>query len=302
MITHLAVRNFQSLRKIDLDLGNFTVIVGPSSSGKSALIRAVRALATNVRGNGMITRGQKQMAVTGTLDNGVKITLERDDRAGAYRLSGDGHHHFTKLGGEVPDKITQALRLDPINFAAQFDKPFLLDESGASVARILGELTNVNTIFEAVRQANRVRANAQSNLKNRRADLSAVRTRMAAYLGLPEHLAAFAQAEKADQRRRNLVARIGRLETAMRTLRIGEAALAKANPPQLPDTADFEPLLRRVSDLQRKLSDLDALRRRAYETQKYVDLNTNQAYVLKSRLDALLAEAGVCPTCGQQVH
>ena len=40
----LEISNFQSVEKADIQLGGFTVIVGPSNSGKSALLRALRAV------------------------------------------------------------------------------------------------------------------------------------------------------------------------------------------------------------------------------------------------------------------
>lgn len=42
----IRVQGFQSLYDVSLDLGGFTVIVGPSSSGKSAFIRSVKAVTT----------------------------------------------------------------------------------------------------------------------------------------------------------------------------------------------------------------------------------------------------------------
>src|SRR3954469_16106248 len=130
MLTHIAIRNFQSLRQVDLELGTFTVIVGPSSSGKSALMRAFKAVASNVRGSGMITRGQSQMAISYQTDT-FTVTLERTEKAGLYRIANThgGETNFTKLNGEVPQQVTSALRLEPVpvngtsvNFASQFDK------------------------------------------------------------------------------------------------------------------------------------------------------------------------------------
>ena len=47
MLERLEVKDYQSLADIDIPLGRFTVIVGPSGNGKSALIRALRALWEN---------------------------------------------------------------------------------------------------------------------------------------------------------------------------------------------------------------------------------------------------------------
>jgi len=44
MITRLQVRNFKSLRDIDLELGPLNVLVGPNMSGKSNILDALRFL------------------------------------------------------------------------------------------------------------------------------------------------------------------------------------------------------------------------------------------------------------------
>jgi putative ATP-dependent endonuclease of OLD family len=41
-ITHISIRNFRSIKALDLPLGNTTLLVGPNNSGKSAILDAVR--------------------------------------------------------------------------------------------------------------------------------------------------------------------------------------------------------------------------------------------------------------------
>lgn len=305
-LTHISVRGFQSLRKVDLDLGTFTVIVGPSSSGKSAVIRAFRALASNVRGSGVITRGLKQMAITATLDDGLKVTLERGERSSAYRLTGDGDHQFTKLAGEVPELVTKALRLDPgpdsINFAGQFDKPYLLDESGATVARQLAELTNVNAIFEAVRAANKIRANALSTLKTRRADLADIKTDLAEFTGLSAQLKALTLVQTLNEQRTALLSRLGRLETSIRTLRATEAALEKYKPFYLPDVTGLLDAVDRVRTLNTATVTLRAQQTQVTDCHRRVVHEQQRVAIAERNLAETLKAAGVCPTCNQRIH
>lgn len=308
-ITHLSIRNFQSLRSIDLDLGLFTVIVGPSSSGKSALIRAFKALASNVRGSGVITRGQKVMAISARTETHV-VTLERSERAGAYRIAGDGTSlTFTKLAGEVPEQVTRALQIDPVSgdggslsFAQQFDKPYLLDESGATVARVLGELTNVTTIFEAVRAANRIRTNAASALKTRQNDLEQVKTRLVAFTGLSERLKALDEAEQIEAHRAELDNRAGRLATAIKAAQIAHCAAERADVPEAPDPAELNALANRYLDLEAALNALAAKQTRLSRVSIDLRIAEKTAAQLEQEVAAAQAAAGTCPTCGQPVR
>ncbi len=307
-LSRVSIRNFQSLRSVDLDIGAFTVIVGPSSSGKSALMRACRAVASNVRGAGIITRGQKQMAITYASDTG-SVTLERTEKAGTYRLHtpATGEQVYTKLAGDVPADVTAALGLQPVpvggtsvNFASQFDRPFLLAESGAVVARVLGELTNVNTIFEAVRTANKVRLSASGTLKTRQGDLQALKGRLLTFKNLPQQVALFEQTEKLYADSESLTAKISRLDSSIRALRIAERAIAKAAAPfPVPSPDRLDEVLTRYLDLRGKQDRLLATRARLVTCADALQAARTAEAELTRQLADALHEAKVCPTCGQ---
>ena len=54
MLERIEVKDYQSLADVDIPFGRFTVIVGPSGNGKSALIRALKALCFNQVGHRFI--------------------------------------------------------------------------------------------------------------------------------------------------------------------------------------------------------------------------------------------------------
>jgi len=63
VIHSISCKNFQSLQDVEIELGKFTVIVGASSSGKSALIRAIEAIASNSLNSDNIMQGTKHASV-----------------------------------------------------------------------------------------------------------------------------------------------------------------------------------------------------------------------------------------------
>lgn len=309
-LSRIEIRNFQSLRRVDLDLGQFTVIVGPSSSGKSALMRACRALASNVRGSSVITRGQKRAAITARLDHRT-VTLERSETSGLYRLSdGQGSElTYTKLNGGVPEAITNSLRIAPVpangtsvNFASQFDRPYLLDDSGANVARTLGELTNVNTIFEAVRLANKKRLAASSLLKIRRADLDATKSKLAGFECLAERLVAVDLAEQMQRHAIRLREDLSDLEGNLKELNsaqslLGEAQAVARHAP--PDAERLSEVWDRFFSLYGALMEAGLRQQERAEAEREVQRTAQVLDSLNEEFTQLLHDAKVCPTCGQ---
>ncbi len=109
MITKFKAQNFQSLQKVELDLEKFTVVVGPSSSGKSALIRALRILAHNSNNASFVTHGRKAAIVTVEADK-AQIILERGPGKSIYTLVGDDGKEakLTKCGTSAPEAVGES--------------------------------------------------------------------------------------------------------------------------------------------------------------------------------------------------
>ena len=311
MLTSLEIENFQSIHRLTLKLGKLTVVTGATGSGKSAVLRAIRLLAFNARGTSYITRGEKSCKVgTGDQEQGWAAGVERGISRGkdCYRLvdhPGDGDAPqvgtFTKLGGEVPRQVTQRLALSELNFAAQFDRPFLLDSSGGEIARTLGRLTNVTLLFDAAREANRRRLEVMGDLKRAEANLAALTAAAQKFRGMRERQAAVCAAEDALERVSGVTVRRTRLQALTERLEAAQGALEAAAPPEVPDGARLEELaarLARARELYRQLDEsvLDAAGSEFAAGQAAL---TEQA--AHKRLHEVLAEAGQCPTCGASV-
>ena len=310
MIDKVEIRNWQSLRDVTLELGRFTVLVGSSNVGKSAVVRALRAVASNVRGSDHISHGEKTTAITVRTAEHV-ITLERSGASGRYRLltvATGQEETFTKLGGAVPPQITAALRIAPvpsggasINFADQRDLPYLLASSGAQVARELGELTNATVIFEAVREAVRRRNAHAGTLRTREADLADVSARATAYLDLPVKLARMSQVDEKVATATELSARAIRLRAAIEALTGAQEVLARTIVPVAPDDAPLLSAYQRLTQFRSLLGQWVSANRAVADAATQMARHTEAEQRLTGELHELLVAAGQCPTCGQKV-
>ena len=310
MLSTLEIENYQSIRKASLELEGFTVITGPTGSGKTALLRAVRLLAFNARGDSYVSRGQKSCKVAaGVRDEGWVVGIERG-KANCYRLvvgAPDGEPDvttFTKLAGGVPEAVEGLLRLTKLNFAGQFDSPYLLESSAAEVARILGQLTNVTVIFEAAREANRRKARLSDQLKTRQADLGRLRSEAEAFASLPYRLEAVRQAEAAHARLLAVQARGSRLEQLTGSLVSAQRALHKAEAavPEVPSLEAAEAAVSRWHRLRDLLAAAERHRAAALVAASAEAVAQEQAIELEHEHHRQLREARVCPVCSQPVH
>lgn len=246
MIESIHVQHFQSLDDVRLELAPFTVIVGPSSSGKSALIRAIHTMIANRRGHAFISHGERIASITAQTSHGtVTLTRGKGTSDNAYVIIPSDPSHplapqrtYSKLGGDVPVEVTQFLGIDPkdpIAFASQFDKPYLLDDSPAEIARTLGALTNATVLLEGARESNRRKLDSKRTLTMRQADLQSIQERVPAYRALAEQRAALSEAETQIESARAIQSQIDSLTRAIESAEINAQRVQS-----LAGAADFE--------------------------------------------------------------
>lgn len=137
------------------------LIIGPSSSGKSTLLRAIRSMMDNTFADSNVAFGQKKMAIR--IKDGENTAtyvrdLENASKKSAYQVNGQV---YTKVGRNSLDAISQLFKIAPVeidgekvnfNFSAQFSGPFLLLGSTSLLYSILTyrstfDITKVNDLY-----------------------------------------------------------------------------------------------------------------------------------------------------------
>jgi len=163
MLSRLRIKNFQKHKKIDVEFSpGVTSIVGPSDSGKSALIRAIRwALFNKPNGKEFIRDGEKKCSVRIECD-GRKITRIRG-KENEYQLDGEV---FRAFGNDVPEAIQDIAQIGPINFQGQHDPPFWLADSAGQVSRNLNQIVNLGIIDSALSHTASTLKKAKWNTEN----------------------------------------------------------------------------------------------------------------------------------------
>lgn len=304
-LTHFAIRNYQSLHEVDVDLSPFTVIVGPTSSGKSAFTRALRTFIANTRGTAFISHGEQSTVLQGSTDTGHTITLTRGRSSAhdAYLVTANGtQQRFTKLGGTTPPEVSEVIGIsprDPLTFAQQFDRPYLLADSPGEVARTFGDLTNVSVILAAARESKRQKAAASQTLKTRTEDAAHLREDIPKFRTVAEQAAHLRTAEAAIDRARAIEARMSRVIELQTAITEAEDILTETvSTKPLPNLTRLQRMALRI-DRARALvvggRDAAAERRDALLAVEQARQAEQQA---EEQYTRVLVEAHTCPTCG----
>lgn len=166
MIKSITLENFQSHVKTVIKpapAGKLTVIVGPSDSGKTSIIRALRWLFYNTpQGMDFINVKAGAARIATEYADGRQVVRERHRRN--YNRYEASEQKFEGFGSGVPLEVQEATGIRPVmigdmelnlNLAEQLDGPFLGKSVSAGVrAKVLGKLAGTEEIDYAQKQLN----------------------------------------------------------------------------------------------------------------------------------------------------
>jgi len=174
MLEKLKLKNFQCHSSLCVEFDSkITAIVGPSDTGKSSIIRAIRWLSQNrPLGLGMVQYETSGASVFLSVD-GVDIRRDRSKSKNSYLIRNNNNvSRMDSVGSDVPEDIQNILNLGPENIQGQHDGPFWFNLSAGDVAKNLNRITNLELIDSTIQKLNeRVRkatyglGSAEDNLK-----------------------------------------------------------------------------------------------------------------------------------------
>lgn len=162
-LEYIEIVNFQSHdnTKLKFDEG-VNVIIGPSDSGKTAVIRAMKWIFFNEpSGTDIIKKGEDSAKVTLKLNTGFKIIRGRSKSKNYYEIISPENEtqRFEGFGLNVPQEIIDLTGINKIdlgnmkkslNIAEQLESPFLITDSPSIKANALGKLAGVDIIDKAL--------------------------------------------------------------------------------------------------------------------------------------------------------
>lgn len=186
MITNLNIQNFQSILDLDLELDRYTVFVGRSNSGKSALLRALHVLARNSFSPSQVRFGKTNTTITATVEDTEVSTIRGTQSTYSYTHLNAEPEVFTKCGRSVPDAVSDLLNVpivaeEDVFFTNQFEPPFLVSGKASRASSLIGTLTNAVLVNSLAQETNRLRLNTLSKISVRKEDVQSLEVERESY-------------------------------------------------------------------------------------------------------------------------
>lgn len=287
-LKRISVKNFQSIPEADVEIGSFTVFTGPSSSGKSAFMRAAAALARNDFTPTQVRQGTRTTTVSMEFEDHT-VAAERGKSKSTYMLDDE---KFTKAGRAVPEQVQEALRMPLVGgveatFSTQFDKPFLIAEPGALAATVLGSLTNVSVLHSAIKEAIRRNLAVGARIKAEEEHGEEISNDLEQFTHLDEILADLSVTENYLEELSSLDAAIKKMDELLSDIRVEATALKEAKS-KVVDLSDLEA---GVTSLTTKVEHVGGLASLVREIGQAQDQMPTQTYVGVDAIDLSGIEA-----------
>lgn len=163
MAVHVNIENFQSIQEAKIIVEGFTILVGESSQGKSACLRAINAACNNKFKQGFLRYGADTIEIGISYDDNPNMLIVRKTKkeSPSYEL---GELVFQKLNRTLPEEIEEFNNYGsidsyeqkyPLNFFSQFSKPLLLEFSQKRILEILSSSKAFDDMNDASSKLNK---------------------------------------------------------------------------------------------------------------------------------------------------
>jgi len=287
---HIEVKGFQSAEDVKFVIDGFTVIVGRSNIGKSALVRALKYALTNAEGMSFVRHGPdcartlrgvktcKCFSSVHIVTESFDLLWEKGDSVNRYVFNGDEYDHpgkgipeFLKLNGVAPVKVGDESGC--IQISDQFYPIFLLDQSGGVAAETISDVSKLTRINKATKLVEKDRREAQSTKKVREGDVDKLRIRLCNYDGLDEALERVSSVESRFEAIEVVGGRLDNIKgyiSKITTLGLKIRGLASVTAVKVPETAGINQLVPKVEALS-KLVDGYSRRSSAVSSLEWVE-------------------------------
>ena len=190
MIKSIEINNFLSHKKTYLELSSgLNIIVGPTDSGKSAIIRALKWLVWNRPVGDSYRSSWGGDTRVGIIVDNVCVTRVKSDKENQYfvgDIESEDYLEFNAIKTDVPEEIRKALNLNEINLQTQFESHFLLSKSAGEVASHFNKVAHLDRIDVGLFNVQKWLRKVQDSIKSSEEQIKELHTELAEFDNIQE--------------------------------------------------------------------------------------------------------------------
>jgi energy-coupling factor transporter ATP-binding protein EcfA2 len=166
----IRLKNIRSHSETEIDLSpSLNVIVGPTDSGKSNIVRALAAMTEPDSATAMIRDGHQSGSIEVRFTDGQRATVTRKAQGGGvYRVADSRDRDIAQAvnpGRTIPPHVVDAIGLGAsdlgglavnLHIQTQREAALLVDDAPGRAAKIIGSVSGADVAFRAAAEAKRL--------------------------------------------------------------------------------------------------------------------------------------------------
>ena len=304
MLRKLIIQNFENHRKTVLPFSDgVNVIIGETDAGKSAIIRSLDWVCNNKPSGSSFLRvtAKKATKVLLSFDKKRSVQRKKGGKKNTYKLDGEP---FTAFGQKVPDEISQALNLQPLNWHRQVEPHFLLSDSPPEVARRLNSVVDLSDIDQSLSTVLTKEKQLNTQERNLKVDLQDKQEQLVKYKGLAKLDGMLVALEQLDARQKHLTSKAKALQKLIAQYKDKKEQLAALDVEAIKEAtmllSGLSTTLREWQSKQDMTERLEQILDSGNKIMNKITHTESFLILLKKKYKNLMPD--VCPLCKQEIH
>ncbi|MGL1863564.1 MAG: AAA family ATPase [Pseudodesulfovibrio sp.] len=293
MITKIILENFMAHERTELELGpGVNALTGPNNSGKSAIVEALRCVATNPVPKHYIRHGAKEARVTLEFEDKTQVVWVRKKRSSGYEIWHPGAEEpeqYWKFGRKPPEDVLDVLKLDlvelenggeiDVHVGNQREPVFLLNQPGSNAAAFFAASTESAHLLAMQNVLKRKTLDAKRQERDQVDRLGGLESEMDQFSPLPDIAVQVENAQELGATANELQAYIPLLENVIVSqINVEKSLTTRSVTATILKRVVKTPELKEVSQLQgliKRIVEIDTVQIKAVETGRSLAPLTN---------------------------
>lgn len=273
MFERLELINFQCHKKLILNLDRITTFVGPSDSGKTAILRAIDWVCFNQGRTSLLTRRGADFVTVALFADGHRII--RSTKKNSYCID---DQVLSTIGRKIPPEITSFFRMTDDNVQRQHDYLYWFSANGAALVSNLNRVVDLSRLEDWMRTGIAKEKHSKdriATLQEREEELNAEHQLLQPYRNVDTELvnlerdqAILEEAQSRFTALTDILCTLNAISVKAQRIKTYIADLSAL-------TTAVENYTNTAYDLQAISTQLDSLRRANLKIQAYTDLLSN---------------------------